>query len=241
MIRHAEEGGEGIARARRRRAAMKTFMQAYDLTPAEWARQAGLSNANALYNFLNNRSSSLSQETLDRLVQVVPGATISQLTGEQSAPPLNVVVLPVRVSAAAGVWRPTYEAPRATEVQLAMPPKLQADEAVRITDRHVSQIYPDGAYCAIQSLASMARELQQGDKVLVHRIRDQKHEVTIREVRVDGEQAELVLLASDPKARAERLPLPWPYHGEIYPNGADRLQVRGRVVMMMIMDRDTMD
>lgn len=244
MKRTHDDGGAAERRAQRRRAAMRAFMDAYDMTPTEWARQAQLSTANILYNFLSGRSQSLAHGTLERLARAVPGATVRQILGEEPDPrPLNVAVLPVRVTAAAEAWRASYEAPQAREVQIAMPPKLPADEVALIADDHAGQIYPLGSYVTTQNFASMPRPLRHGDMVLVHRLRDGKHEVTVREVRVVNEvgveQAKLLFRANHPFLK-NVIPMPWPYEGQVFQVDGDRVQIRGRVVMMTILP-DTMD
>ena len=68
-------------RAERRRRSLRRFMAEQSLMPAEMARRAGLPSANTLYNFLNGRSSQLSQSTYEKLAEVVPGTTVDRLTG----------------------------------------------------------------------------------------------------------------------------------------------------------------
>lgn len=68
-------------RAERRRRSLRRFLAEQSLVPAEIARRAGLPSANTLYNFLNGRSSQLSQSTYEKLAEVVPGTTVDRLTG----------------------------------------------------------------------------------------------------------------------------------------------------------------
>ena len=68
-------------RAERRRRSLRRFLAEQSLQPAEIARRAGLPSANTLYNFLNGRSSQLSQSTYEKLAEVVPGTSVDRLTG----------------------------------------------------------------------------------------------------------------------------------------------------------------
>lgn len=213
-------------------------MQRHDLKAAEWARAAGLPSANSLYNFVNGHSKTLSQETLERLARAIPGATVTEIIGETPASGIKAATVPVRVAAADGVWRASYEADIAPPAYLALPPGVQADEAAVLLDGHADAIYPAGSYIGAQAFASMPRPLRNGDIALVHRIRDGRHEVTVRGIVVEGEceeaRALLVFRAATggPRVRVE---LPWPYRGEVWRIDGDSFQIRGRVTIMLLL------
>lgn len=186
----ARRAGPGEERqAERRRAAFRNFMLRHGLTPAEWARLAGLANGNALYNFLAGRSATLSQPTLQRLADALPGVLVSDIFGETEAKrrDLSAFAAPeplpaservgrtaVRSAARAGFWRRAYELPGAdqAEVAFAPPPEGRVDEAVRIDDDHCDQLFPPGACALVQRLGEgEAAVLREGDAVVVVRSR----------------------------------------------------------------------
>lgn len=69
------------ARAEARRRALRNFMMHYSLQSAPWARDAGLSNPNQLYGFLNGDTDSLSVPILESLAGAL-GRPIGELLGE---------------------------------------------------------------------------------------------------------------------------------------------------------------
>ncbi len=56
----ARQRTTGQAAAQRRRHALQAFLDAEGMTATDLARSIGLPTPNAIYNFLNNRSESLS-------------------------------------------------------------------------------------------------------------------------------------------------------------------------------------
>ncbi|MCW2243602.1 LexA family transcriptional regulator [Azospirillum canadense] len=66
--------------AEKRRAALRRYMEQHGLKPSSWAKAAGLS-VNALNNFLNGSTQSLSQGTLEKL-SAERGEPISAIIGD---------------------------------------------------------------------------------------------------------------------------------------------------------------
>lgn len=225
-----------------RRKAMESFMRAKRLSAAEWAREAGMPNANPIYNLLNGHSSSLSQVTLEKLARAAK-ASVSEIFGEQIAVEGQAAVLAVRVQAASGAWRASYEVPGKSDQVLPIPPGVSVDEAVQIVDGHASLIYPASTIVGIQSIASLGRRgLLDGDRVLLHRVRGDRHEVTVRQVTESGgknnRSADLVYASADKRYGATVAVPNWPYEGQFWEIEGDRLQIRGRVIMGLLMDND---
>jgi transcriptional regulator with XRE-family HTH domain len=71
-----------------RRDAVRRFMAAHNLTPASWAREAGVSSS-AIYNFLNGAAASLSQPTLEKLAASARASIAEVMGGETSSPGLS--------------------------------------------------------------------------------------------------------------------------------------------------------
>ena len=227
----------------RRRASFKRFMSKHGLKPAEWAKKADLPNANSIYNFLNGHSDSLSQRVLEGLIRVVPGTNIHDVIGggPDRSGTANVPLLTVRATAEFGSWRCAYETNpgHGAELQIAIPPRLPVDEALKILDEHCNLVYPRNSYVCVQALLSLDRLLRDGDMVLVHAISaERQHEVTVRRV-IERPSNKLALTFASKDVPSEPVPLeiPSPYDGQSFSLGdRARGQIRGLVRMAVIMD-----
>ena len=175
----------------RRRKALRKVLGAADMTPAHAAKAAGLPSANALYNFLNDRSNSLSQATLEKLAQVIPGATLATLSGleEMAAPGAatrSAVV--VRMAARAGNERPTTDLPH--DEQFELPAPVRRDYLARgafgvlVRGPGFEQLYPDGTVLICLSREAYSGKLAAGRRVILHRLAHERTEITVRELRV---------------------------------------------------------
>lgn len=236
----AKEAAVAERQAEMRRRAFAEFLSSRRLTPAEVARLAGLPNANSIYNLLNGHSASMAQATLERIARAL-NVSVAEIIGERKSVGKQASVLPVRVEAASGDWRDGYEMGGRSTAMLPIPPGTSIDEAAVITDSHANAIYRAGTIVGVQSMASIAsRGLLDGDRVLLHRMRGAQHEVTVRQVAEAGSRgarsAELIYVTND-KRYGSRVPVPtWPYQGQIWEMEGDRYQIRGRVVLGLIMD-----
>src|SRR4051812_19045395 len=80
----------------RQRHALRQVIDQLDFTAAEWARKAGLPNANSIYNFLAGASRSLHPRTIEKLAEALPGMTVGQLLGEAKlVPPTRTMTIVV--------------------------------------------------------------------------------------------------------------------------------------------------
>ncbi|WP_207483156.1 S24 family peptidase [Arenibaculum pallidiluteum] len=104
----------------RRRAALRRFMAAHGLRPSSWARAAGLS-VNALNNFLNGATQSLSQGTLEKLA-AERGVPVSEILGD--AAPEGARGAPDTVRA--GARPPAPHPPHQPFAQQAQAPRADA-------------------------------------------------------------------------------------------------------------------
>lgn len=240
--------------AEARRKAFRRFMESHELTPSEWARLAGLPTPNAIYNFLNGRAQSLSQDTLRRLADALPGVLVSDIFGETEqkrrgeAEPLAPKYdrVPLKSLAKAGLWRRTYEIPAADQVEIAVvqPSEIKIDEAVRIEDSSCNLLFPPGSY----AMVSRHTPPRIGDAVVVQRLRTKgsvtEQEITIREIQAEGQGAKLVWRSLDPEHQGS-LALPWPYPGDAFAAQAPedkkpwtyRYRLLGIVVLVQIPGR----
>lgn len=164
-------------------------MRAHDLTPAEWSRRASLSNANALYNFLNGLSKSLSQQMLENLARCIPGATVAQILGE--TPPISdrhSSIIVIRGAVEAGRFKQTWEWPIEDQYRTTIPIPYGANAGVygaKVVGHGADELYPDGTILACVPLVQSGRELADGNKVILHRYRAGLVEASVRIVRID--------------------------------------------------------
>ncbi|RVT96293.1 hypothetical protein EOD42_14375 [Rhodovarius crocodyli] len=236
--------GKAAARVERedrsdaKRKALRTFMAETDRTPTSWATEAGLPTPNAIYNFLNGHTRMLSLSTLDRLAKAA-NATVAEIMGEAPISSRQALVIPVTVQAASGQWRPRYEVPGRADENFAIPPPLEIDEAVLVTDDHANGFYHPGTVVAIVGFGTPGvRPLANGDRVLVHRKNDSgKHEVTVRQIQVEDDGGVKLVFASHNKAHVGQIAMKqWPYDGGWWDSEGMRVQIRGRVVMASILE-----
>ncbi len=229
-----------IARAQARRVAFKTVMNRAAVTPTELARLAGLSNPNSIYNFLNGRSSSLSQATMESILAALPGVTQEVLTGnlprgEPAFQPGNLWAAsrdgwPVLTAEAeAGVWRRSARLAPARWALVPMPSDLPppgpAAFAVRLKGTGADGLYPQGTTAVCLPLTQMLPAIRSGCRVLVRRERAGRHELTVQKLMLEESRAWLWPYSSDPAHQAATA-LPWPLYGPVaLGTGADEMQI----------------
>lgn len=220
-----------------RRRAFEEFMQAHKLKASTWARAAGLPNANAIYAYRNGTTDFLSQSTINALVSAVPGATVAELLGE-TPKAMPIRILPVVAEARAGAWQKDVRTRVLREMEYPIPGDMHADELIKLVDDHADRVYPHPSYLAVQKMQSLQRELRFGDRVIVHGVGKQGHEITCRELAGTPEAPELVFVTdSRPALREQRLAVPtWPYDGRFWEQGGVRYTIEGRVIMMMLFE-----
>jgi len=192
--------GGGSAAAQRRRRALQEFLLARQMSFADLARSLGLATANAFYNFTNGRSDCLSLPMIERILDAYPAATFEELTGRPGrsrapARPRQVAnwvphVIVVRMEARAGQWRRSAELPQDRLVLLPLPQPARSAGAdafgVVVAAPGAEQVYPVGALLVVRPYKGRGH-LPEGTRVIVHRHRGHKVEVTVRETRfLDG-------------------------------------------------------
>lgn len=174
--------------AERRRRALRRFMAEHQLVPKDWAKNAGLPNANSIYNFLAGRSKSLSQDTYERLARVVPGTTVSVLTGETNYIPADdlswVTVMGV---VKLGIF--TEELlPQEKRYRVAVPAvhkDVPGLHGIVVEDDSADLIYPMGTVLICTPFKHQGRTaLVNRRRVIVQRKSDEGVETSVREVEV---------------------------------------------------------
>jgi len=197
-----DELGPGDADAAdRRRRGLTDFLQARHLRVADLARSIGLSTANAFYNFLHGRSDNLSLRMIEMILDFYPGTTFDELVGRQSrrpppppqraAPSVPGTVL-VRSEARAGLWRSTVDLPLDRQVILPLPHTVKVSSSkafgVAVGMPGAERAYPAGALLLARTYDGREGTPPDSTRVIVHRRRGPRVEVTIREIVTrDGE------------------------------------------------------
>jgi hypothetical protein len=205
-------------------------MQTNQITPAEWARQAGLQNPNGIYNFLAGRTKSLSLETLTRLA-IASGTTVGTLTGEGlGAIARGVRSVTIRMQAEVDRWRDGPELPVAEQATLPVPETVPASAfGVILGPGSLEGRYGPGSTAICVPMTTHRKALAAGDYVLVQRTRDDLTEVTVREVVADGPRLWLRIDARRPQHQLPPLALPADYQGQIWTEGNEQIQLVGVV------------
>lgn len=221
-------------RAEARRRALRRVLQSHGLSPADAARRAGLPTANALYNFLNRRTRSLSQQTYEAIAQALPDTTVSDLTSVTPPAHKGFRGVALRTVATAGLWRDRFELPLREQVEIPLPAteaqRLGNAFAVRVAGPGAEQRWPNGAVLLCMPPEAAEIPLAAGRWVVVERVADGKVEVTARQVVVDNGRAWLWLRSSDPRqAPHAAVPVSWPCDGRPWRHGNERFRIAGFV------------
>ena len=223
--------------ATQRRAAFKRVMEELDEKPASWAKSAGLPNANALYNFLNGRSDSLSTATLEALASC-KNLTVSQVVGETAIRSrVNTADVEVRGEVQAGVWKEALELPLEDRFRITtvIEPAQYRQKAygLRNCGNSMNEFYADGDILICVSIWDLDDAILHEDHVIVHRVdKNGLHEATCKEVRVDDSgRGWLVARSSDPEFQERAIPIPWPYDpDQPAEDGTEAVQITAVVI-----------
>ncbi len=209
---YADRKADGMhsPQAQLRRETFRRFLADRGLNRAELARLAGLPTANALHNFLNGRSASLSLPTLEAIHRAVPGATIAEIIGER--PPARLVRpgrdpatghgLTVPLLCNTGIQPDGTEldvmqlgvvpAGAGTPILITVPAIPAADGkvplagdlfAVRVTAPGAECLFPLGSLLVCKNAADLEDDLPDGTRVILRCRANGSTRVDIREVR----------------------------------------------------------
>ena len=201
-------------RANRRRRAVREALEAAQMTPTEAARAAGMTNANAIFNFLNGRSQSLSHNTLEKLAEVIPGASLASLTGLEPTDAISPPVRPiqVRAAAAASLMQASFDLPVRAQTQAYMPigDELHSAGAFGVVVREpgAEKMFPAGSILVCVPMTVFEGHLRNGERVILQRINGGKAEVTVRELALEANEAWLWLRSTHPE---HQMPVRMPY------------------------------
>ena len=172
---------EDLARATRWRQALLRLLAKHQLSPAKLARRAGAPSPNAIYNFLNGLSHSLSQETLERICVALPGTEMGDLFGLVRPRPATC---PIVAEAITGVAQNSFMLPPAQQMLLSLPGAWGHDPGlfgVRVGLPGVGRLYPAGSILICRPYSG-GKDLMAGCRVIVQQPLGAGMEVTVREL-----------------------------------------------------------
>jgi len=223
MAKQGHEGSRQISRATimniqsasaadRRRAGLRVLLDVKQINPTDLSKELGLISPNALFNFLNGFSNSLSLETVERILTQYPDFHFLDLVGiprkrsgahsigggEEAA----ANRLTVSIEAVCGVWRPQLQLPVGEWRSLSLPlRKVNADHpyfGVRVRTPGAELLYPDSTILVCRRLLADELAGVSGARYIVQHRRRSKIEITVRELRLWDGQAWLWPCSTDP-------------------------------------------
>jgi hypothetical protein len=199
-----------------------------NVSAAEWARLAGLSNANAIYNLQAGRSEHLSVPVLQKLAKVFEDIDLSTVTGEISSTQRKIRRMTVKMVAVQGVWRDQADAPLDEQYDISVPDNVDGSFAVRVVGQHADEMLPDDSHVIIEEVGRFLGAFYSGIWVLVRRNRGRQVEVTLRTLTSDREgKWWLMARSKSPDQTMPSVPVPWPYEGQVWSVGNERYQIIG--------------
>jgi hypothetical protein len=224
--------------AEERRKALRTILANADMSAREAARAAELPNANALYNFFNGRSTSLSAETYRKLARVIPGATVASLQGLEMPSSATHTTVHLKAEARVGAMRSTFELPLHEQTELAIP--ITAEEraagayAIVVRRPGAEEIYPEGTILVVMPVTSDLCTPANGRRFVLQRLSGCHVEVTVREMTVADGKTWLSTRSSN-LAYDTAIEMPWPADvGRTWKHGEDRYYLAGIVIAAYI-------
>lgn len=163
-------------------------MDARGLVAKPWCERAKI-NPNTLYNFLNGRSDSLSQSTLEALAGA-EGVPPSQLLGEGVVPLVSGVrSITVLGTVQAGSWVDAIEWPEDERYSISVPlidAVYQDAYGLVVRGDSMDQIYPDGSIIFAVDIYRYKEKLVNKDIVICERSDSAGHvEATVKELIFD--------------------------------------------------------
>ena len=182
----------------RRRAGLRRLMQAKSINPTTLAHMIRAPTANALFNFLNGATKSLSLDAIERIMLAFPDVSFRDLVGidtETSAADAGAASIStafVSVEARSAVWQPRFEL-QTDQWTTLVPPTLIGRHAselfgVRVKSPGAELLYPDGTLLVCQRLNAGDAKPQDGARYVVQERRGKRFRVTIQEARLFGGQ-----------------------------------------------------
>jgi hypothetical protein len=197
-----------------RRKRFMDLVAASKMTMTDLARESGMKSANALFNFINGHSHSLSQATLERLMKVIPGATMATLMGLETPDDIGPPVRPlqVRAIAQAGLMQSGFDLPASRQYQVPLPLEREMHAAgvfgVEVREPGAEKLFTPGTVLVCLPLSAWDGELANGRKLILQRVVDNKVEVSVRELELQANEAWLWLRSTHPEHQA---PIAMPY------------------------------
>jgi hypothetical protein len=223
-------------KAEHRRDALRHALAAANMRPSDAARAAGFTTANQIFNFLNGRANSLSQDTIERLAQVIPGSSIASLTANETrqAPISAIQGVIVRAVAEGGKMRDSFDVPKREQFEVALPVEPEHQRAgafgVSVHAPGFERVFPNGTILVCVPIPQYKAPLVTGTKLILQRVVGKDTEVTVRELRIDPRERAWLWLRSDDPEHQSPIEMPWPFTNEMWKQDTSRFAVTAVVV-----------
>jgi len=182
--------------ATRRRAGLRQLLTTKRTTCSELAREIGLPTPNALFNFLNGHSASLSLETIERILTAHPDMSFHDLVGLKPLAPAgrncgpNSLIVTIELCAAVRRSQVELPAEEWTPAPLLAPQRSDSADlfAARVRYPGAEQLYPNGSVLLCRRLGNDSPTPPDGTHVIVVHRRRANVKVTLRNLhRANGE------------------------------------------------------
>lgn len=208
--------------ANKRPDALRHFINSRGLQIAKWAKESGVS-ANSIYNFLNNRSDSLSVTAYGKLARTAQVPT-SYLTGER-AEPTSPTAIQVSGFVEAGVFQSADDWDgEGYYVDVPVAPRFKSKaKALEVRGESMNLRYRPGSVVIWVDMLDY-REPRHGDRVIVYRHKKTGEvEATVKELRLNGDEQWLWPLSSDPNHQQ-------PISCTVQDDDIDSVEIKGIVI-----------
>lgn len=197
----------------RRRAGLRALLARKGISPTTLAKQIRLPTANALFNFLNCYTNSLSLDLVERILTVHPDASFHALVGLEvdldcsinvgTLDPRTLESVAVSVEADPSRWRKQFQLP-SKEWSSFVPPGHVHDRAVdlfgvRVRSHGVNAFYPDGSLLLCRRLAEGDTNLEVERHYVVQYRNSRTLCVTVQKLSIWNDEPWLWPCSSNPR------------------------------------------
>jgi hypothetical protein len=128
-------------------------------------------------------------------------------------------IVQIRTEARAGHFRTNFELPLSEQEELLLPARerLRTAGAFGVTVREpgAEQMHRAGTILVVVPYAQYDGNLPAGTQVIIQRMREDKMEVTVREIEMIGQERWMAMRSRHPRYR-EGIRLPWPQTGRAW-------------------------
>ena len=165
-------------------------MEARGLKAKPWCERAGVS-PNTIYNFMNGRSESLAQDSIEKLA-AAEGVPASFLLGEGVIPlARSTQSITVMGHVQAGAWADTYEWPEEERYAINVPKFghiYEKAHGLLVRGDGINELYPDGSIVCVVNIHEYDRVIKSKALVVCERSDLSGNiEASVKQLQIDEE------------------------------------------------------